>query len=102
MMRIKVFKETKNSGYCDFRREAAYSLHLIYKKSGALDLARQVLKDHCALNVLGLYSSTPGRSSGSADYLPDHHYPSLEFFIFISNSVMEDLNFSYSRRCLYL
>ncbi|XP_028782473.1 general transcription factor 3C polypeptide 3 [Neltuma alba] len=35
-------------GYCDLRREAAYNLHLIYKKSGALDLARQVLKDHCS------------------------------------------------------
>ncbi|KAL2539019.1 tetratricopeptide repeat (TPR)-containing protein [Forsythia ovata] len=33
-------------GYCDLRREAAYNLHLIYKKSGAFDLARQVLKDH--------------------------------------------------------
>ena len=36
-------------GYCNLRREAAYNLHLIYKKSGALDLARQVLKDHCTL-----------------------------------------------------
>lgn len=35
-------------GYCDLRREAAYNLHLIYKKSGALGLARQVLKDHCS------------------------------------------------------
>ncbi|XP_010521438.1 PREDICTED: general transcription factor 3C polypeptide 3-like [Tarenaya hassleriana] len=32
---------------CDLRREAAYNLHLIYKNSGAFDLARQVLKDHC-------------------------------------------------------
>ncbi|OVA19138.1 Tetratricopeptide repeat-containing domain [Macleaya cordata] len=39
--------ETMKSGHCDLRREAAYNLHLIYKKSGALDLARQVLKDHC-------------------------------------------------------
>ncbi|CAI9112914.1 OLC1v1013423C1 [Oldenlandia corymbosa var. corymbosa] len=31
------------SGYCDLRREAAYNLHLIYKKSGAIDLARQDL-----------------------------------------------------------
>lgn len=38
-------------GYCDLRREAAYNLHLIYKKSGALDLARQVLKDHCSFWV---------------------------------------------------
>uniref|UniRef100_A0A0A0LGB1 General transcription factor 3C polypeptide 3 n=1 Tax=Cucumis sativus TaxID=3659 RepID=A0A0A0LGB1_CUCSA len=37
----------QNSVYCDLRREAAYNLHLIYKESGALDLARQVLKDHC-------------------------------------------------------
>ncbi|MCL7043412.1 hypothetical protein MKW94_027674 [Papaver nudicaule] len=42
-------QETKKSGYCDLRREAAYNLHLIYKKSGSLDLARQVLKDHCTL-----------------------------------------------------
>jgi len=35
--------------YCDLGREAAYNLHLIYKKSGALDLARQLLKDHCTL-----------------------------------------------------
>ncbi|GMN48223.1 hypothetical protein TIFTF001_017387 [Ficus carica] len=34
-------------GYCDLRREAAYNLHLIYKRSGAFDLARQVLKDYC-------------------------------------------------------
>ncbi|EPS57734.1 hypothetical protein M569_17083 [Genlisea aurea] len=34
------------SGYCDLRREAAYNLHLIYKNSGAIDLARQVLRDH--------------------------------------------------------
>ncbi|KAJ8430259.1 hypothetical protein Cgig2_022717 [Carnegiea gigantea] len=36
-------------GYCDLRREAAYNLHLIYKKSGAVDLARQILKDYCTL-----------------------------------------------------
>nr|XP_027086549.1 general transcription factor 3C polypeptide 3-like [Coffea arabica] len=36
-------------GYCDLRREAAYNLHLIYKKSGAIDLARQILKDHCVI-----------------------------------------------------
>ncbi|KAL2329125.1 hypothetical protein Fmac_022552 [Flemingia macrophylla] len=41
--------ENLNPGYCDLRREAAYNLHLIYKRSGALDLARQVLKDHCIL-----------------------------------------------------
>ncbi|KAI3957920.1 hypothetical protein MKW92_014706 [Papaver armeniacum] len=29
--------------------DAAYNLHLIYKKSGALDLGRQVQKDHCTL-----------------------------------------------------
>lgn len=34
-------------GYCDLRREAAFNLHLIYKKSGAVDLARMVLRDHC-------------------------------------------------------
>ncbi|XP_010930397.1 uncharacterized protein [Elaeis guineensis] len=34
-------------GYCNLQREAAYNLHLIYKKSGAIDLARQVLKDYC-------------------------------------------------------
>nr|KAJ0210758.1 hypothetical protein LSAT_V11C400208630 [Lactuca sativa] len=36
-------------GYCDLKREAAYNLHLIYKNSGAMDLARQLLKDHCTL-----------------------------------------------------
>ncbi|KAG8377210.1 hypothetical protein BUALT_Bualt08G0004500 [Buddleja alternifolia] len=41
--------DSKRPGYCDLRREAAYNLHLIYKKSGALDLARQVLKDHVVL-----------------------------------------------------
>ncbi|KAK4793502.1 hypothetical protein SAY86_023937 [Trapa natans] len=39
--------ETLRPGYCNLRREAAYNLHLIYKKSGAHDLARQVLTDHC-------------------------------------------------------
>ncbi|KAF2317273.1 hypothetical protein GH714_019262 [Hevea brasiliensis] len=33
--------ENLKPGYCDLRREAAYNLHLIYKKSGAIDLARQ-------------------------------------------------------------
>ncbi|KAK9161939.1 hypothetical protein Syun_002841 [Stephania yunnanensis] len=41
--------ENLKPGYCDLRREAAYNLHLIYKKSGAVDLARQVLKNHCTL-----------------------------------------------------
>ncbi|KAF3777926.1 General transcription factor 3C polypeptide 3, partial [Nymphaea thermarum] len=36
-------------GYCSLHREAAYNLHLIYKSSGAFDLARQVLKDYCRL-----------------------------------------------------
>ncbi|KAM1297718.1 hypothetical protein ACFX2F_024633 [Malus domestica] len=39
--------ENRKLGYCDLRREAAYNLHLIYKKSGAVDLARTVLRDHC-------------------------------------------------------
>ncbi|KAL6560553.1 hypothetical protein OROGR_004112 [Orobanche gracilis] len=39
----------KKPGYCDLRREAAYNLHLIYRSSGAFDLARQVLKDHVVL-----------------------------------------------------
>ncbi|XP_062120499.1 uncharacterized protein LOC133834772 isoform X3 [Humulus lupulus] len=39
--------ERLRSGYCDLRREAAYNLHLIYKRSGAIDLSRQVLKDYC-------------------------------------------------------
>ncbi|MCO5600950.1 hypothetical protein L7F22_055067 [Adiantum nelumboides] len=34
---------------CDLRREAAFNLHLIYKKSGSMDLARQVLQDFCNL-----------------------------------------------------
>lgn len=41
--------ENQNAGYCNLRREAAYNLHLIYKTSGAFDLARQVLRDHCTL-----------------------------------------------------
>lgn len=41
--------ENHKSGYCDLRREAAHNLHLIYRESGALDLARQILKDHCTL-----------------------------------------------------
>lgn len=48
----ELFGENRNikhqkSVYCDLRREAAYNLHLIYKESGAFDLARQVLKDNC-------------------------------------------------------
>ncbi|KAH6782823.1 hypothetical protein C2S52_000278 [Perilla frutescens var. hirtella] len=39
----------KMPGYCDLRREAAFNLHLIYKRGGAFDLARQVLKDHVVL-----------------------------------------------------
>ncbi|XP_074313274.1 uncharacterized protein LOC141648479 isoform X2 [Silene latifolia] len=34
-------------GYCDLRREAAFNLHLIYKNSGAIDLARQILRNYC-------------------------------------------------------
>lgn len=41
--------ENRKPGYCDLHREAAYNLHLIFKKSGALDLARQVLQDHCTV-----------------------------------------------------
>ncbi|KAK2381418.1 general transcription factor 3C polypeptide [Trifolium repens] len=41
--------ENHKPGYCNLRREAAYNLHLIYKRSGALDLARQVLKDYCSV-----------------------------------------------------
>ncbi|KAK8509191.1 hypothetical protein V6N13_062246 [Hibiscus sabdariffa] len=40
----------KKDGYCDLRREAAFNLHLIYKRSGATDLARQVLKDYCTFD----------------------------------------------------
>lgn len=42
-----VEKNDKGYGYCDLRREAAFNLHLIYKRCGAMDLARQVLRDHC-------------------------------------------------------
>jgi general transcription factor 3C polypeptide 3 (transcription factor C subunit 4) len=35
-------------GYCDLRREAAFNLHLIYKESGATDLARRILKTYCS------------------------------------------------------
>ncbi|CAN4098039.1 unnamed protein product [Withania somnifera] len=41
--------ENRKPGYCDLRREAAYNLHLIYKNSGARDLARQILKDYCTV-----------------------------------------------------
>ncbi|KAG9455032.1 hypothetical protein H6P81_007936 [Aristolochia fimbriata] len=41
------FPENPKAGYCDLHMEAAYNLHLIYKKSGAFDLARQILRDHC-------------------------------------------------------
>ncbi|KAA8542716.1 hypothetical protein F0562_023785 [Nyssa sinensis] len=33
--------ENQRPGYCNIQREAAYNLHLIYKRSGAFDLARQ-------------------------------------------------------------
>ncbi|KAJ8557801.1 hypothetical protein K7X08_004567 [Anisodus acutangulus] len=41
--------ENRKPGYCDLRREAAYNLHLIYKNSGAHDLARQILRDYCTV-----------------------------------------------------
>ncbi|KNA15075.1 hypothetical protein SOVF_101480 isoform A [Spinacia oleracea] len=37
------------SGYCDLLREAAYNLHLIYERSGSVDLSRQMLRDYCTL-----------------------------------------------------
>ncbi|RRT40538.1 hypothetical protein B296_00040016, partial [Ensete ventricosum] len=40
---------TMKAGYCNLHREAAYNLHLIYKKSGATDLARQLLKNYCSI-----------------------------------------------------
>jgi len=40
-------QEDPRPGYCDVRREAAFNLHLIYKKSGATDLARRILKTYC-------------------------------------------------------
>ncbi|THU53836.1 hypothetical protein C4D60_Mb10t18610 [Musa balbisiana] len=40
---------TTKPGYCNLHREAAYNLHLIYKKSGATDLARQLLKNYCSI-----------------------------------------------------
>ncbi|XWS18018.1 hypothetical protein CRYUN_Cryun32bG0006100 [Craigia yunnanensis] len=45
-----VEKNEKYYGYCDLGREAAFNLHLIYKKCGAMDLARQVLRDHCTFD----------------------------------------------------
>ncbi|KAL2936010.1 General transcription factor 3C polypeptide 3 [Bienertia sinuspersici] len=45
---IKVDKDPKN-GYCDLQREAAFNLQLIYKRSGAIDLARQILRDYCTV-----------------------------------------------------
>ncbi|CAM6088014.1 unnamed protein product [Calypogeia fissa] len=44
---VKTVPTGIDTGHCNLQREAAYNLHLIYKKSGAFDLARQVLKDHC-------------------------------------------------------
>lgn len=40
--------ENRTLGYCNLHREAAYNLHLIYKKTGAVDLARQILKKYCS------------------------------------------------------
>ncbi|XP_028557053.1 general transcription factor 3C polypeptide 3 [Dendrobium catenatum] len=34
-------------GYCNLHMEAAFNLHLIYKKSGAIDLSRKILKSYC-------------------------------------------------------
>ncbi|AAF99810.1 Unknown protein [Arabidopsis thaliana] len=42
-----IVAEERKPVNCDLRKEAAHNLHLIYKHSGAFDLARQVLKDHC-------------------------------------------------------
>ncbi|XP_039817629.1 general transcription factor 3C polypeptide 3-like isoform X2 [Panicum virgatum] len=42
-------QEDPRPGYCDVRREAAFNLHLIYKKSGATDLARRILKTYCTV-----------------------------------------------------
>ncbi|OEL24302.1 General transcription factor 3C polypeptide 3 [Dichanthelium oligosanthes] len=42
-------QEDLRPGYCDVRREAAFNLHLIYKKSGATDLARRILKTYCTV-----------------------------------------------------
>ncbi|XP_078447572.1 tetratricopeptide repeat (TPR)-containing protein [Wolffia australiana] len=42
-------REALSPGYCNLRREAAFNLHLIYKKSGATDLARHVLKMYCSI-----------------------------------------------------
>ncbi|CAH9130513.1 unnamed protein product [Cuscuta epithymum] len=42
----------KLAGYCNLRREAAYNLHHIYKASGALDLARQLLQDYCTVYIV--------------------------------------------------
>ncbi|KMZ60000.1 putative Transcription factor [Zostera marina] len=36
-------------GYCNLRREAAFNLHLIYMKSGSVDLARHILKTYCTI-----------------------------------------------------
>lgn len=40
--------EIVKPGYCNLHNEAAYNLHLLYRKSGALDVARQVLKNYCS------------------------------------------------------
>ncbi|KAL2633355.1 hypothetical protein R1flu_004834 [Riccia fluitans] len=39
----------RESGRCNLHREAAYNLHLIYKKSGASHVARQLLRDYCTV-----------------------------------------------------
>ncbi|KAK8946653.1 hypothetical protein KSP39_PZI007023 [Platanthera zijinensis] len=38
---------TPKPGYCNLHMEAAFNLHLIYKKSGSLDLSRDILKKYC-------------------------------------------------------
>ncbi|KAH0881820.1 hypothetical protein HID58_057916 [Brassica napus] len=47
MPKLPNVAEERKPVSCDLRKEAAHNLHLIYKHSGAFDLARQVLKDHC-------------------------------------------------------
>lgn len=42
-------QQTTVPGYCNLRREAAFNLHLIYMKSGSVDLARHILKTYCTI-----------------------------------------------------
>ncbi|CAK7340077.1 unnamed protein product [Dovyalis caffra] len=55
--------ENMKPGYCDLHREAAYNLHLIYKNSGAFDLARQEKTSNVSFET-----SCSASSCGNGDF----------------------------------